>query len=336
MLAGTWLAAGVAGCGASGEGLVSLCNEDERGECIRPGLDAAGFDSSSPPPPDDGGPFDAGMSRSLLCGTMGCFPGNPSACGATPPVDGAAFRRDARDDAPELGAASADAAIEPSVDGSADASGDVFRDGSGGAPGDVAANDEPKVAQSCYVKPVVQGVVTECAPAGPGADGDPCDDSTDCAAGLACVDVNQKPVCRPFSCAVPVQCAAGSFYQEVPLRVQAFTQGDLKVPVCLPNDRCELLEVPNPCSPGLVCSVVGNAGETSCVAPGTAKLDEPCDETILCAEGLICSKLKNQCLKICHVASPPTMECPGGTCQGGNLSLPKDFGICVGTSADGG
>jgi hypothetical protein len=335
LLAGTWLAAGLAGCSASGEGLVSLCNEDERGVCIRPGLDAGRFDSSSPPPSEDSGPFDAGMSRSPLCGTIGCFPGNPSACGATAPVDGAAFRHEALDDAsdaPELEAASADAgsdaSVAPSVDGSADASGD--------APSDVGANDEPKVAQSCYIKPVVKGVITECAPAGPGAGGDPCDDSTNCAAGLACVDVNQKPVCRPFSCAVPVQCTAGSFYQEASLRVQGFTRGDVKVPVCLPNDRCELLAVPNPCSPGLVCAVVGNAGETSCIAPGTAKLDEPCDDSNLCAEGFICSKLKNQCLKICHVASPPTMECPGGTCQGGNLSLPKDFGICVGTSADGG
>ena len=217
-----------------------------------------------------------------------------------------------------------------------DAALDVSRDGSGGAPSDAASNDEPKVPQSCYVKLGAAGVVTECSPAGAGVAGDACDDSSACGAGLACVDVSQKTVCRPFSCAVPVQCTAGSFYQEAPLRVLGVTDTTIKVPVCLPNDHCELLAVPNPCAPGLVCAVVGNLGETSCIAPGTAKVDEPCDDTNRCAEGLICSKLKNQCLKICHVASPPAMECPGGACQGGNLSLPKDFGICVGSSADGG
>jgi hypothetical protein len=238
-------------------------------------------------------------------------------------------------DGVESGAIGADGSSDASV-GPPDAPGDVSRDGSVDGPRDVATNDEPKVAQSCYVKPAAPEVITECAPAGAGAPGDACNDSSDCGAGLACVDVNQKAVCRPFSCAVPVQCTEGTFYQEAPLRVTGTTEASLKVPVCLPNDHCELLATPNPCASGLVCAVVGSQGETSCIVPGSAKVDEPCDETNRCAEGLICSKLKNQCLKICHVASPPTMECPGGTCQGGNLSLPKDFGICVGTSADGG
>jgi hypothetical protein len=344
VLACSWLAAALAGCGASGEGLVSLCNEDERGMCIHPTPDGGKSDAASYPPPSlDGGPFDAGMSRSPLCGTVGCFPGNPSACGATPPLDAATFHYAAPDDAsdaPESQAADASADISTvfPLDGSTDAAGagDASRDGSRDTVSDAAANDEPKVAQSCYIKRAVQGVSSECAPVGSGAAGDPCDDSTDCSAGMACVDVNQKPACRPFSCAVPVQCTDGSFYQEAPLRVGGITQGDLKVPVCLPNDHCELLAASTPCLPGLVCAVVGSAGETSCIVPGSAKLGEPCDESNRCADGLICSKLKNQCLQICHVASPSTTECPGGTCQGGNLSLPKDFGICVGTSADGG
>jgi hypothetical protein len=337
LLAFAGLAAALAGCSASGEGLVSLCNEDERGVCIRPGADAGNFDSSSPPPSDDAGSVDAGMSRSPLCGAMGCFPGNPSACGATSPVDAGMNPSAAADanDGPGSGAASPDGSSDASVV-TPDAGGQVSRDGSLDAPSDVASSDEPKVAQSCYVKPAASGVITECAPMGAGAAGDACNDSSDCGAGLACVEVSQSSVCRPFSCAVPVQCTAGSFYQEAPLRVMGVTEASVKVPVCLPNDHCELLGVPNPCAPGLVCAVVGNQGETSCIVPGSAKVDEPCDETNRCAEGLICSKLNNQCLKICHVASPPTMECPGGTCQGGNLSLPKDFGICVGTSADGG
>jgi hypothetical protein len=126
----------------------------------------------------------------------------------------------------------------------------------------------------------------------------------------------------------------GTYYQEALLRVNGATRSDLAVPVCLPTDNCTLLASPNPCPAGKVCAVVGSEGETTCLEPGSAKVNEPCDETSRCSEGLLCSKFSNQCVKICHVDAGP-IDCPTGTCQGGNRSLPDGFGICVGQT-DGG
>jgi len=231
--------------------------------------------------------------------------------------------------------ASADVAKDASEDPAIDASEELA--GEAGEAGDVGTADEPQVLQSCYLKPVAGGVMTECAPVGTGIAGNDCTDSSDCGSNLACVEVNQKPVCRPFSCALPAKCPSGSFYQLAPLRVAGATMADLMVPVCLPNDHCALLsDATPPCPSGQVCTLVGSEGETTCRAPGTAKVGDTCDDvTTLCAEGLTCSKQKNQCLKVCHVAGGAT-ECPGGTCQGGNRSLPDGIGICVGETSDGG
>jgi hypothetical protein len=346
-------------------------------------------------PHPDAASSDAAATRSPLCGMVGCYPGNLSACGATPPADAGAWARAQLSDAGEpddangadalpppaddatnidsespeasffeastYDAAASDAAIDatpvkdasPRDASSSDASYDAKAEGSTASDGstrdasaesssvlaDTGANDEPKAPMSCYVRPSTpntgSSVIAECAPAGQVAAGSACQDSTDCAASLACVDVDGSAVCRRFSCALPPQCPTGSYYQLKPLRVQGVTMPSLKVPVCLPVDHCQLLATPSTCPNDQICAVVGSEGDTTCVAPGTAQLGEACDDLDLCAEGLVCSKLKGQCLKLCRVASGMA-ECPGGTCQGGNRSLPDGFGICVGTNLDGG
>ena len=195
--------------------------------------------------------------------------------------------------------------------------------------------DEPRIAQSCYIKPApTTGVVTECAPVGPGLEGSACNDSRECGATLACVDVDGKPVCSTVSCALPPACLKGTYYQEAPLRATGTTRRDLNVPVCLRVDNCTLL-MPNACPNGKACVVVGSEGETTCLVPGSRKVGESCDETTLCSEGLLCAKVSNECVKICRVAAGSS-DCPTGTCQGGNRSLPDGFGVCVGQTVDGG
>jgi hypothetical protein len=231
-----------------------------------------------------------------------------------------------------------DASAEGSSDASVSPASDAASDRSVDASADIGANDEPQVQKSCYVRPSITepvSPVSECAPAGQKGAGIACEDSSECDATLACVVVDGKPVCRKFSCALPPSCPAGSYYQLESLRVAGATVTDLKVPVCLPVDQCLLTATPNPCPSARVCAVVGSEGDTTCIVPGTAKLGDPCDDLHFCAEGLVCSKLKNQCLKLCRVAAGNT-ECPGGTCQGGNRSLPDGIGICVGTSPDAG
>jgi hypothetical protein len=255
-----------------------------------------------------------------------------SSDGGSPVVSPDASVYDASSDAGGHDASiSSDSAPAPAADGSADAS--VRYD----APIDVGATDEPTPPQSCIIRPMGATVVTRCVPIGAGGDGDACEDSSECGQSLACVDVDGTPTCRPFSCQVPAQCLPKSYYQVEPLRESGVTMGDVMVPVCVPTVPCELLAKPSSCKKqGQVCAIVGGEGDTTCVFPGTGKLGDPCDDPMnACGEGLVCSKLKNQCLQICHVGAGAT-ECPGGRCEGGNRSLPPGFGICVGSSIDGG
>jgi hypothetical protein len=205
------------------------------------------------------------------------------------------------------------------------------------APTDVGTTDEPRVTQSCYIQPGEggAGVTTQCAPAGSVGEGGACEDSSDCVALDACVEIDGKGVCRPVSCALPIICPPGSFYQEEKLRV-AGAGTALSIPVCLPNDHCTPLATQNPCSHQFeVCAVVGSQGETACIQPGPGKQGDTCDETPTkrCAKGLLCSKFNNQCVRLCHVAADVN-ECVGGTCQGGNKAIPEGFGICVGEIPD--
>jgi hypothetical protein len=386
-----WLAVAAVAC--ESPEVVDVCNDLP--QCYRDAA-ADGIRRDTPLPPDSV-VADSGPSRSALCGTVGCFPGNPSACGPTPVPDAAFSSLRQQDDGsgPSNDAPVTDATPDAGADaedapGSTDAGGDVCNDGpddassdadvsvdvseppdatedtvsepepdasedasadaDGGTPppdsgtsdsggrtdvtGDIGTSDEPRIVQSCYIRPAGTGVVTECAPVGPGAEGTACNDSHECGALLACVEVDQKAVCRRVWCALPPDCLKGTYYQEALLRVNGATRSDLAVPVCLPTDNCTLLASPNPCPAGKVCAVVGSEGETTCLEPGSAKVNEPCDETSRCSEGLLCSKFSNQCVKICHVDAGP-IDCPTGTCQGGNRSLPDGFGICVGQT-DGG
>jgi hypothetical protein len=219
----------------------------------------------------------------------------------------------------------------PTADASSMDSGGDRRDATDGG-----VSEEPKIVQGCYLKPATIGVVTECAPVGPGAEGSACSDSHECGPQLACVEVDQQAACRRITCFLPPDCLKGTYYQEAPLRVNGRTRFDLNVPACLPTDNCTLLDPVNHCPSGKVCTVVGNDGDTTCLVPGSAKVGEGC-ETSACAEGLLCSKFSNQCVKICHVGSADSgsSECPSSTCQGGNRSLPDGFGICIG-QIDGG
>jgi hypothetical protein len=333
--------AALPGCSASND--VASCTSKS---CPGYPLDEAGaqpiessttFDIATPV--DDSGP-----TRSLLCGTTGCFPGNRSACGVNP-SDAAGYdipASDANDGASEAADAAPSDVAHDAQDGTLTeiTDGAVSTDGSEpfDAPLDMGSTDEPRVSQSCYILPAEAGpgVVTQCAPVGQVGEGGACEDSSDCIGLYGCVDVgdDDKGVCRAVSCALPIICPPGFFYRRASLRVNGATRGNLQVPVCVPNERCTPLSTPNPCTKPLEeCAVVGSQGETGCVIPGPRKQGETCDEDDRCAHGLLCSKFNNQCVRLCHVAADVS-ECAGGSCQGGNQSIPDGFGICVGEIPD--
>jgi len=341
--------------------------------CVVPTVDGGTPDTPIGFPPPDATAQDVAPPRNPLCGISGCLPDNPTACGAPPPPDsgtpgdivdqdaGASADANADGGAPVTGSDASDASSDGggsdasiSSDGSMSSDASLSSDSVPGgrdasaepsvetrADADAASTDEPKPPsppQSCYVHPSGDSVIAECAAVGARGVGDACDDSRDCGFSLACVELDGQPTCRRFSCAVPADCAAQTYYQLEPLRVAGVTLKNVQVPVCVPTTPCELLapDAGTCQKDGRVCAVVGTHGDTTCVVPGTGKLGDACDDPMnACGEGLVCSKLKNQCLQICHV-SMGSMECPGGTCQGGNRSLPDGFGICVGSTVDGG
>lgn len=358
-----------ASCGATGDGLGADCSNGACEPIIQDAsLDGGAFIDSAASPPDAGSDgSEIARARSALCAVSGCFPG--LSCTAPPSDDAATLQLDSPDGgdegdddaedsaspaAPDAGAVASDAslggggddALGPILDASfADVA--LASDARGNSDALTAAeasqSDTPTITQSCYVAPSSSGPVAVCATAGTGAAESACQDSRDCAVGLACVQVDGVGKCELLSCGLPPSCTPLGmlFYQLEPLISGGTIYPSMLVPVCVPIMPCNLLETPSVCVGGKVCAVVGSMGETSCVTPGSAKRDQYCDEITPCAEGLVCAmrpdKTQNRCLQICHVnqdADQALSECPGGTCQGGNMELPTNFGICVGDNPD--
>jgi hypothetical protein len=98
----------------------------------------------------------------------------------------------------------------------------------------------------------------------------------------------------------------------------------VKIPVCLPVQKCKPLE-DQTCSSGQTCTIVRDDGTTSCVDPGDGARGEACP----CAAGFVCSKVNNTCLKLCRIGKDAT-DCGVGSCQGGVMAYPEGIGICVG------
>jgi hypothetical protein len=299
-------------------------------------------DLVTPPVPDAAG------TRNVLCGQGLCDPGYSGACGAPakPEEAGAADAGAATDAA---GAGPPDASLPNPGDDAAVTSDDassVFEDGAPpstdaghslddgpGAGGSDARADAKPAPMACAVRVGPSATTSVCEPAGTGESGSPCDDSSDCAPGLGCVEAKTSGTgggtCRPFSCTLPMNCPAYTFYQELPLR-QHGQKLSVNVPVCTPVDNCVLLT--DSCGSELVCTIVGD-NATSCLTPGEAALDQPCDDDMRCAPNLVCAKTTNMCRQLCHIG---TDECVGGTCQGGNKAFPDGIGVCVGVMPDGG
>jgi hypothetical protein len=162
-----------------------------------------------------------------------------------------------------------------------------------------------------------------CVPAGTAGDGDWCKTSSECEAAYECVGAG---TCQRYCCGGNTLCKEQEFCD-----VQPTTQAStVLVPVCMPihpASGCTLLD-PTGCSATETCAVVRENGLTSCVAVGSAKAHESCDETH-CAAGLVClgAPGERQCYQLCHTASS---DCTApATCKGGLPLFPDpSVGIC--------
>lgn len=179
------------------------------------------------------------------------------------------------------------------------------------------------------------GVTPACVPAGTGGDGAHCTVSSDCLPTYDCVaasstDANgasSTPTCQRYCCSGNVECVADEFCDIQPTAQES----TLDIPVCMPIDPaggCQLL-ASEACPTNETCAVVRENGATSCVAVGTAKAHQSCDETH-CATGLVCLGAADQreCYQLCHTAD--TDECTAPQmCKGGLPLFPDPaIGIC--------
>jgi len=115
----------------------------------------------------------------------------------------------------------------------------------------------------------------------------------------ACVEVNGKRSAARSPAHCPRVPGRQLFYQLAPLSRCGLTLINVNIPVCLPNDRCELLSSTTRVSDRVRGARRRKGSETSCVHTGTAKPGDACDDARRCAEGLICSS---------HEPVPPNLH----------------------------
>lgn len=287
-----------------------------------PGGWDAGSDDKGDSTPDAG---DDALPLSPLCGQGSCHPDLPEACS----TESASLLQTASEESDE----------EAPPDDPADAGNDgepLLPPPSSGEepPGDDDAGADSGSGtelphMGCHVWRGPEGPERSCQATGAGDVSAPCITSADCAPGLACVGPKHGGICRPYCCGDAEACPSRTYCDVRELRDEG--ESPMGIPVCVPAMNCKLLEQEPCASLGLVCGIVRADGTTSCVLPGTGKLDEPCP----CAFGYVCAKSQNKCLKLCHV-NLASAECPGGTCQGGTGELPPGIGVCVGGYQDAG
>jgi hypothetical protein len=182
--------------------------------------------------------------------------------------------------------------------------------------------------QGCRVVNSSSGVSTQCAQADArGVDGTSCTKGADCAPGFDCVEGEKGPVCRRYccsgSCGSQPSRNGGSTYCDIGkvARLDPYV-----IPVCMPVKACKLLHEAD-CSDKETCAVVSEAGVTSCVPRGDAKVGAPCDATH-CDANLNClgSPGDRHCYKLCRLDGN---DCaPMETCTTGSVFQDTSFGVC--------
>ena len=190
-----------------------------------------------------------------------------------------------------------------------------------GGAGGSAPSGVPGACQLAYDE-ASQAVDGLCGEVGAGLDGSLCMATSDCGAGLACV---QGGACRAYCCRDIEACAQGTFCHPEHLAAGIAGAGEgVVIPVCVPVRQCTLLDDAL-CPAGTTCTIVRVDGTTSCVEPGSGRAGELCP----CAAGYVCATATGLCVKLCRIGHPG--DCPGSeTCQGGSTTYPAGFGVCIG------
>jgi hypothetical protein len=174
---------------------------------------------------------------------------------------------------------------------------------------------------ACHLAKVDGRVQPTCYPEGQSRDS--CVSQASCAAGYECAG-DGTGTCRRYCCDHDA-CDSASFCDVQPI----FQASDVKVPVCMPIGKCELLQ--DSCK-DQTCSVVDQTrGVTSCVDIGPRGVGDEC-ETDHCQKNLVCLGTigARKCFKLCDMSGATAYECPAGQrCQTNTVTFKApNIGIC--------
>jgi hypothetical protein len=170
-----------------------------------------------------------------------------------------------------------------------------------------------------------------CQATGSAAEAAPCQQSSDCAPGMACTTDGTDPSgavghCRTYCCDDGTPCATGTYCGVLRMFEPAIAfDKRLPLPVCASATNCTLLQDGECISPQ-VCTLVNNK-TTTCARAGVGVAGSPCDPALApCSSGFYCVAKTGTCLKLCHVGSDG-QDCGTGLCESGG-AFPEGFGVC--------
>ena len=185
--------------------------------------------------------------------------------------------------------------------------------------------DEPSGcgAETC----VLEGAGPRCATMTGAAElGAPCEETTECAPGLACFQRRSGGVCGRICCRQePDSCGVGEECRGTGILVNGT---ETFYGECQEPRACDVLAPPiEACEAGEACYVIAE-GETGCLASGTGEFGDACELPNDCAPGFACvGAFESRCARICRLGRD---DCPmgEGTCVAYAQS-PDGTGLCT-------
>lgn len=162
------------------------------------------------------------------------------------------------------------------------------------------------------------------------ADGAKCETGADCAPGFDCIASSGGAFCRRYCCTGSCETNRSQNGAETFCDVQKL-QGSTttKAPVCMPIKTCKLF-LEGECAETETCSVVTDDGTTGCVANGSAKVDESCDQEH-CSVGLTClgQAGNRKCFKLCRSTKAGPSCSPNEICKTSTIFTDPTIGVCA-------
>lgn len=172
------------------------------------------------------------------------------------------------------------------------------------------------------------GSTPDCATAtADNGDGASCTAGVECAPGFDCVAGSEGGVCRRYCCGGT--CAANRSQNggDTFCDVQKLHGSGIKAPVCMPIKACTLF-TQGECKDTETCAIVAEDGSTGCVANGSARAGESCDQEH-CNVGLTClgQPGSRRCYQLCRTKGSPACG-PTQVCQTSTIFNDPTIGVC--------